>query len=286
MTQLAYVRIGIDRVLDLPDGQFVIGIASEDELEASADVVDIRRIDVKADKRIKHGPRGRRLRAKGPERTVVTVIRAATPLGREAAGTAMKQWKDDRDQRESWTAAAIAVVNTALAAHRVAWRDPYATEITTEDLWLARLGVASADVLASGGAGDELDVLPSRRVRDDASSRAKPGEIISAALSGSLEIFEGEQLLAFATREINHDRMRSAAGAVRAASEVLAAELPADGPRTAVAEALAGDGPWAAADLLDAIEDAQDALDRWRDPVEEFVSHQTMRLPTDETDPR
>jgi hypothetical protein len=283
MTKLAYVRIGIDRILELPDGQFVIGIAEEVDTRASADVLDLRRIDIKVGKRIKPGPRGQRLRADGPERTIATVIRAATPLNRAEADDALRQWKGDRENSARWTSAAIAVVNRAIQAHRIAWRDPYATELTTEDLWLARLGVADAQTLASGGAGEEIDVLPTRRVRESSSDRAKPGEIMANALSGTLELFEGEELLALATREINHDRLRSAAGAVIAARDVLAGELPPDGPRTAVAEALAGAMPQAASDLLAAIEEAQDALDGWRNPPEELVSHQLMRLPSDET---
>lgn len=286
MTKLAYVRIGIDRTLELPDGQFVIGVAEKEQTRASADVIDLRRIDIKVGKRIKQGPRGQRLRADGPERTIATVIRAATPLKRAEAADALKTWKGDRENSERWMAAAIAVVNRGIQAHRIAWRDPYATEITTEDLWLATLGVADAQTLASGGSGEEIDVLPSRRVRESSSDRAKPGGILAEALSGTLELFEGEELLALATREINHDRLRSAAGAVAAAREVLAEELPPDGPRTAVAEALAGTAPRAASDLLEAIEQAQDALDAWRNPPEELVSHQMTRLPEDAKDAR
>lgn len=286
MTKLAYVRIGIDRILELPDGQFVIGIAEETEARASADVIDLRRIDIKVNKRIKQGPRGQRLRADGPERTIATIIRAATPLQRAEADEAMRSWKGDKENSQRWTAAAIAVVNRAIQAHRIAWRDPYATEITTEDLWLARLGVADARSLVSGGSGEEIDVLPSRRFRESSSDRAKPGGIVAEALAGTLDLFEGEELLALATREINHGRLRSATGAVAAARDVLADELPPDAPRTAVAEALAGSAPRAASDLLAAIEEAQDALDGWRTPPEELVSHQMQRLPDDAKDTR
>lgn len=284
MTKLAYVRIGIDRVLELPDGQFVIGVAEGDETRASADVVDLRRIEITAGKRIKSGPRGQRLRAVGPERTIATIIRAATPLTGDEAAEAMRGWKDDRVSGERWTAAATAVVNRAIQARRIAWRDPYSTEITTEDLWVAKLGVADAQTLATGGSGEEIDVLPSRRFRESASDRAKPGQLIATALAGTLELFEGEELLALAVREVNHERLRSAVGAMAAARDVLAEELPPDGPRTAVAEALAGSGPRSAVDLLDSIEHAQDALDGWRNPPDELVSPLVMQLPRHEKD--
>lgn len=275
MTTLAYVRIGIDRDLYLTDGHYVIdptGVTAEDRatgallVRASADVLDLRCLDAVGGRRISAGF-GSRRRDGGevPKRTVATLIRAAMPLEGDDAAVTMEQWRRDPGEVDRWTSAALAVVNRAIRAYRLVWRDPYAIEITTEDLWFARVGHAPAETLAAGKPGDEIDALRGRRHRDSAGERVRPGEVISTALAGEVVLTEGEELLAFAAREANHHRMRSADEGLRAAVRLLTQEL---GPGSDEAQALAaiaarkpGGGP---APLLQALAGIQDVVDGWR----------------------
>lgn len=274
MTRLAYVRIGIDRALDLPDGRFVIApdgsthddrVTGELSARASGDVLDLRRVEAGSGKRLAAAAGGRRAESGGPEHTIATIVRAATPLDRRGAAAALEQWKRDADDLGRWVDAALAIVNRAIRAHRLVWRDPYLVELTGEDLWMACVGHASAQGLAAGTAGDEVDALPQQRAKQSVGDRARPGEVVASALAGTLPLLQGEELVAFAAREVNHGRLQGAAAALAAGARLLSAELgrgSLDG--AAVEEIARGAANGSAAALLAAISGIQDVLDGWR----------------------
>ncbi|WP_320670039.1 hypothetical protein [Patulibacter defluvii] len=275
MTRLAYVRIGIDRGLDLPDGRYVIapdGSTHDDSAvgelsaRASGDVLDLRRVEAASGKPLAAKAGGHRADSGGPEHTIATIVRAATPLDRRGAAAALEQWRTDADDLARWVDAALAVVNRAVRAHRLVWRDPYLIELTHEDLWLARVGHAPPEDVAAGTAGEEVDALTTAsRRRVSSTDRARPGEVIGLVLGGRLPMLEGEELLLFAVREINHGRLRGATAALQAGARLLVDELgreSVDG--AAIGELMRTAGGGSAAALLATITAIEDLLDGWR----------------------
>lgn len=276
MTRLAYVRIGIDRDLYMTDGCYVVdptgGAAIADRAtgalsaRASADVLDLRRIEaVPAKSRGSALVGGRKNGTGAPMRTVATMVRAATPLDRDGAAEALRRWRQDPEEVDRWRDAALATLNRALRAYRLVWRDPYAVEVTTEDLWLVRIGHTTAESIAAGTEGEEIDALRRSGGRMTASDRARPGEVIGAALAGSLVLLEGEELLAVAVREANHGRMRSAAEALSAATRLLIEDLGPGGTEALTLETLRpATGTCDRETVMQAVAAMQDVVDTWR----------------------
>lgn len=270
-TQLAYVRLGLDRPLPLSTGRNVIaagpsehdphrvtGIARD---PGGADVLDLELADPGDPAR---GAPKRRRRAADPAGTrfVVTLVRASEPLEPARAAAILEGWRRDGAEPRLWVGAALTAANRAIQAHRLVHRDPYAVEITVDDLLWAVVGHASSDVLGTGGTGEQIDALGSRRGRSNASQRARPGEVTGLALTGGLALLEGEELVSVAVREANHGRLRSATAALAAGRDLLGHELDprAAGWLSRVPEPRDLD----AAALLSSATELQDVVDHWR----------------------
>lgn len=270
--RLAYVRLGVDRALPLATGRNVIAagpsgadphrVTGVERDRGGADVLDLATADPVDPVR---GAPKRRRRARDPAGTrfVVTLVRASEPLDAGRAAAVLEGWRRDQAEPRLWVGAALAAVNRAIRAHRLVHRDAYAVEVTLDDLLWAAVGHATADVLATGGVGDQVDALPGGRGRPSSSQRAKPGETVGRALTGQLALLEGEELVALAVREANHGRLRSASAALQAGRVLLAEEL--DAHWASALERLPA--PAATADavaLLDAGAQLQDVVDHWR----------------------
>jgi hypothetical protein len=269
--RLAYVRLGLDRPLPLAPGRTVIAagpsgaaphrVTGIERDPGGADVLDLERADPVDPTR---GAPKRRRRAPDPAGTqfLVTLVRASEPLDPRRAQAVLDGWRRDTTEPEQWVGAALTAVNRAIQAHRIVQRDPYAVEVTVDDVLWAVVGHGSSDVLGTGGSGEEADALGDRRTRANASERAKPGEIIGLALTGGLALLEGEELVGLAVREANHGRLRSADAALRAGRTLLREELD---PRAAgwlgrVPEPRGSD----AAAVLACAQELQDVVDHWR----------------------
>lgn len=272
---LAYVRLGLDRALPLPTGRNVIAagpsgarrnrVTGVERDQAGADVLDLETPD--PEKAARTAPRRRRRDADpAGTRFVVTLVRASEPLDASTAASVLEGWRRDHAETQRWVGAALAAVNRAIRAHRLVHRDPYAMEVTLDDVVWAAVGCAPAEVLGTGGAGEQLNAMPKGRGRLTSTQRARPGETVGLALTGGLPLLEGEELAAVAVREANHGRLRSALAALGAARQVLHEELT--GPAAAAASALDArvdadpDAIFAAAEAL------QDVVDRWRSGVD------------------
>lgn len=284
-TQLAYVRLGLDRPLPLPPGRNVIaagpsgaephrvtGIARS---PGGADVLDLELADPAEPSR--GAPKRKRRRADpAGTRFVVTLVRASEPLDAGHAAAVLEGWRRDHAETQLWVGAALAAVNQAIRAHRLVQRDAYAVEVTLDDLVWAAVGHAPADVLGAGGAGEQLDALPQSRGRPSSSQRAKPGETIGQALTGGLALLEGEELVALAVREANHGRLRSAAAALQAGRDLLSTEL--DVRYASALDRLPLAAPTAdAAALLDAGGRLQDVVDHWRSGLDSLDAPDVVR---------
>lgn len=265
-TRLAYVRLGLDRPLPLPAGRHVIAVGPSGAVPhrttgverdaAGADVLDLRAATPTGVPETKRR-RGRAATVNVDALFVVTLVRASEPLQPVKADAVLEGWRRDSGEVRQWLGAGLATLNRALRAHRLVQRDPYAIEVTVEDLAWATVGHASADVLAEGGAGEEIDALDRRRLRrQNAVQRAKPGAVVSASLTGELALLEGEELVSVAVREANHDRLRSASAALLAGTRLLAQELALDLPDPGHSHDREA--------ILDACRDLQDTVDGWR----------------------
>ena len=168
-------------------------------------------------------PRPRRVESAAPEAVPTaraTVVRAAPfSSADEAAG-----WLDDVDLDSEFDGA-VAVLNRALHAHRVAIADPYVTEVSADRALVVRIGYGSGDEVAEGRFGDarEIPVSGPRRARR---SMEAPEERFAALLGGREEVLPAEELVLRARADLNAGRLAEAALQARVAIEaLLAAEV-------------------------------------------------------------
>ena len=195
-----------------------------------------------------------------------TIVRAAPFTGTEdAAGWLAAAELDDELQT------AIAVLNRALHAHRVATADPYVTEVSAERALVVRVGYGTGEELADGRFGECLE-LPASGPRRPRRSMEAPEERFATLLGGREEVLPAEELVLRARADLNAGRLAEAALQSRIAIEALLAALDSDAVaahREAVASAanaaLRGELPGgSAAALEDAVAAMERALKRRR----------------------
>jgi hypothetical protein len=181
------------------------------------------------ERRMLRGRRPRPIEEAEPEpvpTSRATVVRAA-PFGSvdDAAG-----WLDGADLDEE-LAAAVAVLNRALHAHRLAAADPYVTDVTAERALVARVGYGSGESVADGQFAEarELPRFAHRRARR---SMEAPEERFAALLSGREEALPAEELVLRARADLTAGRLQEAALQARVAIEALLAARP-DSPDAA-----------------------------------------------------
>jgi hypothetical protein len=181
------------------------------------------------ERRMLRGRRPRPIEEAEPEpvpTSRATVVRAA-PFGGadDAAG-----WLAGVDLDEELTAA-VAILNRALQAHRLAAADPYVTDVTAERALVARVGYGSGEEVADGRFTEarELPRFGPRRARR---SMEAPEERFAALLSGREETLPAEELVLRARSDLTAGRLQEAALQARVAIEALLAALP-DSPDAA-----------------------------------------------------
>jgi hypothetical protein len=171
-------------------------------------------------------PRPRRVESADPEPVPTaraTVVRAAPfASAEEAAG-----WLASADL-EAEVDAAVAVLNRALHAHRVATADPYVTEVSAHRSLVARVGYGSGEDVAHGRFG-EARRLPGAGARRARRSMEAPEERFAALLGGREEVLAAEELVLRARADLNAKRLAEAALQARVAIEaLLAAQVAAE----------------------------------------------------------
>ena len=165
-------------------------------------------------------PRPRRVESAEPEPVPTaraTVVRAVPfSTAEEAAG-----WLSSVDL-EVEVDAAVAVLNRALHAHRVATADPYVTEVSADRSLVVRIGYGSGDEVADGRFGDARE-LPASGPRRARRSMEAPEERFAALLGGRAEVLPAEELVLRARADLNAGRLAEAALQARVAIEALLA---------------------------------------------------------------
>lgn len=162
-----------------------------------------------------------------PEPTPVVTGRAtiipAEPLESDEAAAA---WLKGADA-EAEVAEALAVLNQALHANRVATADPYAHEVGRRDALVVRVGYGAGEQVAEGRWTAALELPDPRTQRRKREAALRPQERVAALLGGRDAALACELLLLRCRADIAAGREREAALQLRAALDAGLAELVA-----------------------------------------------------------
>jgi hypothetical protein len=166
--------------------------------------------------------RRRRSRPAEPEPSAVDVTRAtviaAGGLDGEAAAEAWMAGAGERVEE------ALAVLNRALHARRIAAADPYAVEVALRDALVTRIGYGTGEQVADGRWTAARD-LPQERPRVAREAALRPQERFAALLAGRDAALACELLALRARLDLDQGRDREAALQLEAALSAAVAEL-------------------------------------------------------------
>jgi hypothetical protein len=251
---LAFVELEFTHALGPPPGRYRL---------ADGDVL---LLDVRGGPLPPVLPRLRRSRAlpvddAEPERpvalAVARLVRSSRPLDEPAA--LMRRWRDDEGLRERDVAAALAVLNGAIRAFRVAAQNPYVVEVGRWDPRVVRLGWGRPEEVDEGRASELLALQARRRPwgGPPLAQRLAPDEIVAALLRTGGTLSGAHDVLLRGLLDLAHDRPAAARAQARAALELVAGEpgVPDDLAAAAGelrAAARDADDVGALADVLDA----------------------------------
>jgi hypothetical protein len=189
--------------------------------------------------------RGRRPRATGeaePPPNPVTITRvmaiAAEPFEDEdQARDWLERCRPTEEERRSVVADAIAVVNRAIQAHRIAAADPFVREVSRRDAARTRVGYGSGDDLVHGRWVNAYELPPVRREGGRRREMLAPQEQVAGVLGGKSRVWPSEDLALRARLDLDHGRPAQAALQLEAALAALESERGED--RASVADAIA-----------------------------------------------
>lgn len=156
---------------------------------------------------------------------LATLVRAATPLERNAAATMLEHYRESEELQEEWIAETLAVVNTAIRAHRAAAIDPYLSELSRVDPRAARIGYGTGGEIAAGRWEAAIECPPLRRSRLTRAERLRPSLAVAGALGRRLPLLEAHELLLRVLLDLDEGRSRGAGVQVPGALSLLLAEL-------------------------------------------------------------
>lgn len=187
------------------------------------------------------GRRGRKVE-QGEAEPVPTA--RATVVRPEPFGSAdeAEGWLDrlrgDEQQRERELAAATAILNRALHAHRVASADPAASDVSPARALVVRVGFGRGETVADGRYARAWE-LPRHGLRTRRSMEA-PEQRFAELLTGREQALPAEELVLRARADVDAGREREAALQARVALESLLAALPDHAPDRETLEAQRG----------------------------------------------
>ncbi len=219
----AFVQFDLPFNLPITDGRYII-----------------RRHTDGADVLVLSGPRAGRSRRFGrwklrsadstaplPETGTTATITVAEKFS-DKEGAA--KWLADRsisvEAAENQVQEALKLLNSALAAHRLASSDPYASELTRNDPVTVRIGYGRGEQIAEGEWSDALE-MPApedQKGRRKRKQMLDPQTKFAAILSGKETVLLAEELMLRARLDLNSDRPRHAALQADLALEALLAE--------------------------------------------------------------
>lgn len=154
-----------------------------------------------------------------------TVIEAEPLASEETASTWLDRGKGN--EAEDRLAAAVLVLNRALAAHRVAAADPTLREVARDQALVARLGYGVGDEVADGHWTRAVEVPHAGDRRRRRTAVLRPQERLAALLGGKDEPLACEELVMRARVDLDREHPREAALQLRIALEAALVELEA-----------------------------------------------------------
>ncbi len=172
--------------------------------------------------------RGRSVEAE-PDPTPVptaraTVVDTAAPLADERTG---REWVRSAGEREAGEA--IATLNRAIHAHRLAQADPYVREVSGERALVVRVGYGAGEEVADGRWSEARELPPLGAQRRRRIEVLRPQERLAALLGGRDEPLACEELVLRARTDLDAGRPREAALQLSLALDAAVVELGRDG---------------------------------------------------------
>jgi hypothetical protein len=191
--------------------------------------------------------------------TVVRPARLADPAAW------LDELRADKDALEAELDSAVAVLNRALFARRLATADPYLSEVSVDRALVARVGYGDGEEVADGRFAEALELPRPGALRVKRSMEA-PDERFAALLGAREEPLVAEELVLRARLDLDAGRVREAALQARVALEALDGLEAHRAPVATAANAALAGTPSAAelAALTDAIKAMESALRRHR----------------------
>jgi len=211
-------------MLGPPDGRYVVRDRGGEEARAVLVLATLGAQERRGMRR----RRGRRAEPE-PDPTLVataraTVVDAAAPLAGEEAG---RKWLGGAGEPE--VVAAIATVNQAIGAHRLASADPYVREVSRERALVIRVGYGAGEQVADGRWSEARELPPAGARRRPRTAVLRPQERLAAILGGRDEALACEELILRARLDVDAGRAPEAALQLSAALAAAVVELGRDG---------------------------------------------------------
>ncbi len=261
---LAFVELEFTHALGPPPGRYRLATG------------DVLLLDVRGGPLPQVLPRLRRSRAApvdegAPERpvalAVARLVRSSRPLAEPAA--LLRAWREDEALRERDVAAALAVLNDAIRAFRIAAQNPYVVEVGRWDPRAVRLGWGRPEEVDEGRAS-ELLLLQGRQRPwggPPLAQRLAPDEMVAALLRTGGTLSGAHDVLLRGLLDLAHDRPDAARAQAVAALELAAGApgAPDDLLRAAAALGAVVRGTDDVAALADALDEAGALLLALRD---------------------
>jgi hypothetical protein len=206
------------------DGRYMV----RDDPAEQAETVLVLSTLAAPQRRLLRGRKGRLVERAEPEpvpTSRATVVRADPFPTFDHAELWLAAVRDDAERRETELDRAMAVLNGALHAYRVACADAHVRDVTAEQALVVRIGFGSGDDAVAGLFKQAWELPRSGVVRARRSMEA-PEERFAALLSGRESVLACEELVLRARADLSAGRAREAALQARVALEALLAELP------------------------------------------------------------
>lgn len=218
------------------DGRYMV----RDDPEQRPEIVLVLSTLAAPERRRMRGRRGRAIDAASPEAVPtsrVTVVRTEPFATADHADVWLSAVRGDEQRRTDEFDRALATLNAALHAYRIARADAHVRDVSLDQALVARIGFGSGDD-AVAGLFKQAWELPRGGVARAKRSMEAPEERFAALLSGRERVLACEDLVLRAGADIRAGRLREAALQARVALEALLTELPRlDGDRRAELEA-------------------------------------------------
>jgi len=152
-----------------------------------------------------------------------TVVDTADPLADETAG---REWVRRAGEREAGEA--IAALNLAIHAHRLARADPYVIEVSGERALVVRVGYGAGEEVAEGRWSEARELPPLGARRRRRTEVLRPQERLAAVLAGRDDPLACEELVLRARIDLDAGRHREAALQLSLALDAAVVELGRD----------------------------------------------------------